>query len=67
MVLWAASSSEGSWMPSWIKQRLPGALGGSAEYETAKDMSMDEFATNLKRARQMGGLTGTAPMVAAAQ
>ncbi|KAK9808757.1 hypothetical protein WJX72_003095 [[Myrmecia] bisecta] len=48
----------GSWMPSWLKSRLPGVLGGTREYDELEDLDLDKFAKTLKQARQLGSLTG---------
>ena len=50
-------ASSSSWMPQFLKRRLPAALGGD---RLSGDLSFDEFVTSLSRARKLGGLTGSA-------
>lgn len=51
--------SKGKWMPSWLKSRLPGALGGDREdISSLENMTLDSFASNIKQARRLGSLTG---------
>ena len=52
-----SSTSSSSWMPSFLKRRLPAALGGD---RLSGDLSFEEFVTSLSRARKLGGLTGSA-------
>ncbi|GAB4815492.1 hypothetical protein N2152v2_002538 [Parachlorella kessleri] len=53
-----ASSSSSGWVPSWLKQRLPVGMGGSRGTDELEDLTLDKYAQGLKRARQLGGLTG---------
>jgi hypothetical protein len=61
----AASAADGgggaSWAPSWLRSRLPAALGGEREELAAlQDLTMDSYLTSLRGARKLGGLTGYA-------
>jgi hypothetical protein len=55
----AAADDDGqrgsSWVPSWMKSKLPAALGGTKPIE---DLTMDTFASSLKQARRLGGISG---------
>lgn len=53
----SSSSTSSSWMPSFVRRRLPAALGGD---RLSGDLSFDEFVASLSRARKLGGLTGSA-------
>lgn len=53
----SSSLSSSSWMPSFLKRRLPAALGGD---RLSGDLSFEEFITSLSRARKLGGLAGSA-------
>lgn len=55
-----AAAGQHSWMPHWLQSRLPGVLGGSREVEQLDNLTLDSYASSMKRARQMGSLTGYA-------
>lgn len=46
----------GSWMPRWLRSRVPTALGGDKE----ADLTLDEYAKQLARARKLSAVTGFA-------
>lgn len=53
--------TQGSWMPQWMKSRLPGMLGGNREeISEMEGMTFDSYMSSLKMARRLGGLTGNA-------
>lgn len=52
-----AGPSSSSWLPGWAKRRLPPALGGE---KLDAEMTLDAYASVLKRTRQLGALTGFA-------
>lgn len=49
----AAASSTGG-ITGWLTSKVTGLVGGGE----LDDLSLEEFGTQLKRARQLGGLTG---------
>jgi hypothetical protein len=51
------STSPSSWLPSFVRRRLPAALGGD---RLSGDLTFEEFVASLSRARRLGGLTGSA-------
>ena len=55
-------STPTSWMPAWLRNRVPTTLGGAKE----ADLTLDEYAKTLVRARTLGALTGFAGGTSAA-
>lgn len=54
-----SGGTNSGWMPNWLKSRLPGALGGDKDdISSLENMSLDSFASNVRRARRLGSLTG---------
>ena len=49
-------STPSSWMPAWLRNRVPTTLGGAKE----ADLTLEEYAKTLARARTLGALTGFA-------
>lgn len=54
----AAGGGGGGWMPSFLRSRLPSMLGGTRQVDELEDLTLDKYAAAVKRARQLGGLTG---------
>jgi hypothetical protein len=53
--------SAGGGITSWVKSKIPSALGGNREeISQLENLSMDDFGEGLKQARRMGALTGFA-------
>lgn len=51
----------GSWMPEWMRARMPGVLGGSREeIQEMQDLTLDSYASQLKMARRLGSMSGSA-------
>ena len=51
----------GSWMPEWMRARMPGVLGGSREeIQEMQDLTLDSYASQLKMARRLGSMSGYA-------
>ncbi|KAH7617739.1 hypothetical protein Ndes2526B_g07604 [Nannochloris sp. 'desiccata'] len=51
----------GGGISSWVKSKIPFALGGNREEVTQlENLSIDDFREGLKQARRMGALTGFA-------
>ncbi|GMH34076.1 hypothetical protein BSKO_01910 [Bryopsis sp. KO-2023] len=51
-----------SWIPDWMKSKLPGILGGKKDFDELKNMDIDAYAKQLSRARGMSGLSGALGM-----
>lgn len=49
-----AAGGGGGGITGWLTNKVAGLVGGGE----MEDLSLEEFATQLKRARQLGGLTG---------
>ncbi len=61
------SSGGGSGISSWVKSKIPFALGGNREeISQLENLSIDDFGEGLKQARRMGALTGFASGTSAA-
>ena len=50
----ARAAGGGGGITGWLTSKVAGLVGGGE----MEDLSLEEFATQLKRARQLGGLTG---------
>lgn len=62
----ASQQQEGtSWMPSWLKARLPETLGGAKE-PASEELDLDKYAGTLRQARRMGSVANLIPGVARA-
>ncbi|CAL8470101.1 g9643 [Coccomyxa elongata] len=53
----AEPSTGSSWVPQWLKSKLPGFAGGTETDELEK-LDLDMYAKSLARARKLGALTG---------
>ena len=43
-----------SFIPAWLRSKLPAAVGGSREYEQeAQTLTMDKYASTLRQARSL--------------
>ncbi|KAK9821792.1 hypothetical protein WJX81_004836 [Elliptochloris bilobata] len=56
---YAAAEESSSWIPSWLRSKLPGFAGGTKKAEpVAQELTLDGFKSYLQRARQVGAVTG---------
>jgi hypothetical protein len=52
-----------SWVPQWMRSKLPASLGGDGTREQIRemeDLDMDSYLKQLKMARRLGSMTGSA-------
>ena len=55
--------STASWVPQWMRAKLPASLGGDGTREQIRemeDLDMDSYLKQLKMARRLGSMTGSA-------
>jgi len=55
--------STASWVPQWMRSKLPASLGGDGTREQIRemeDLDMDSYLKQLKMARRLGSMTGSA-------
>ena len=57
----SGGSSPSSYLPQWMKSRLPSALGGDREtLKELENLTMDEYRRQITAARKLGSISGSA-------
>ncbi|KAK9860372.1 hypothetical protein WJX84_010143, partial [Apatococcus fuscideae] len=51
-----AQEGSSSWVPDWMKKRLPGFMGGTREIDKMENLTVDDFASQVRNARRLGSL-----------